>query len=252
MRCKALDECGFKKHCFTTRLGGVSEGHLSQLNLSFSREKRENVLENYRRVAKAVGFSGTFALTDQQHTDIVKKIDKEYDSRGFIMADSAVDGLITDKNGVCLTVFIADCVPVIIADPVKRAVACVHSGWRSTAKKITKNAIEMMSREYGSNPRDLVCAIGPCINLCCYEVGQDVFDSFCMLDANAKSFFKAKADGKYMLDLNSANCAVLEQAGVLKSNIHISYECTFCKSDLYFSHRATKGLRGNLAAMIEI
>lgn len=249
MRCKALDNAGFKKHCFTTREGGVSTGYLAKTNLSFSREDRQTVEQNYRIIANTVGFSGVFALTNQEHTDTVKMIDSGENE--FITSDGAVDGYITNKSGVCLVVFVADCVPVIIADIKKRAVACVHSGWRGTAKQITRNAIEMMACEYGTDPSDLICAIGPCIGKCCYEVGQDVYDEFSKT-ADATLVFDKKENGKYMLDLVTANRLVLKEAGVPSDNIYASNECTFCKSDLYYSHRATKGKRGNMAAMIEI
>ena len=200
LRCRALDEIGFKKHCFTTRAGGVSRGYLSETNLSFSREARENVLENYRR----------------------------------------------------LVIFVADCVPVIIADPQKKAAACVHSGWRGTALGITAAAVRKLMQNYGCDPRDMTAAVGPCIGACCYEVGQDVFDGFTARDLSLSRFFEKKTGGKYMLDLNGANRAVLESAGLLPENIHLSCECTYCNSDIYYSHRATNGKRGNMAAMVEI
>ena len=214
------------------------------MNLSFSREDRENVEENYRRIKDAVGFSGNFALTRQEHTDIVYECEA---ADGFYIYDTVVDGLVTDKSGICLTVFIADCVPVLIADPKTRCIAAVHSGWRGTAKKITANAVKLMAEKYGADPKDMVAAVGPCIGKCCYEVGEDVLKGF-----GNPAFFTAKKNGKYMLDLNLANYSVLEGAGLSRENIHVSGECTFCKSDLYYSHRATNGKRGNLAAMIEI
>ncbi len=242
---KLLDESGFKKHCFTTKLGGVSEGYLASTNLSFSRENRENVLENYRRVTTAVGIDmSAMALTCQEHTDIVREIDAGYKDCGFYISDTAVDGYITNQKDICLCVFVADCVPVLIADPKSRAVAAVHSGWRGTSMGITKNAVQLMCEKYGSNPKDMVAAIGPCINKCCYEVGQDVYEQF-----GRPKFFTPRGD-KFMLDLVGANIAVLNEAGVTK--VDACYECTYCKSDLYYSHRATNGKRGNMAAMIEI
>ena len=244
LHCAPLDAAGFEKHCFTTRKGGVSEGVLSGMNLSFSRECRENVEENYRRIANACGLSGNFVLTNQQHTDIVKEASV---ADGFVTFDDAVDGLVTDSEGICLTVFTADCVPVIIADPVTRSVACVHSGWRGTAKRITANAVSLMKERYGADPKDMLCAIGPCIRKCCYEVGKDVLDGF-----GDSRFFEAKQDGKFMLDLGYANTEVLKSAGIPSQNIFDCKECTYCKSDIYYSHRATNGRRGNLAAMIEL
>ncbi len=242
---KLLDKSGFEKHCFTTKHGGVSEGYLASTNLSFSRENRENVLENYRRVTTAVGIDmSAMALTCQEHTDIVREIDGSYKNCGFYISDTAVDGYITNESGICLCVFVADCVPVLIADPVKRAVAAVHSGWRGTSMGITKNAVQLMCEKYGSNPKDMVAAIGPCINKCCYEVGYDVYEQF-----GKPQFFTPRGD-KFMLDLVGANIAVLNEAGVTK--VDACNECTYCKSDLYYSHRATNGKRGNMAAMIEI
>lgn len=244
MHCRAFDNAGFEKHCFTTRLGGVSEGFLAETNLSFSKECKQNVTENYNRIKNAVGFSGNYRLTQQEHTDIVEVVTE---ADGFTFSKTAVDGLVTNKSGICLTAFIADCVPVLICDPVTRCVAAVHSGWRGTAKKITQNAVLLMQKNYGADPKNMIAAIGPCIAKCCYEVGQDVFEQF----GNPK-YFDKKQNGKYMLDLNLANKDVLLQAGLTEPNIHISFECTFCKSDIYYSHRATNGRRGNLAAMIEI
>ena len=109
-----------------------------------------------------------------------------------------------------------------------------------------------MIANYGCNPWDLTAAVGPCIGACCYEVGQDVFDGFTKNNPEFSQFFREKTDGKYMLDLNGANRAVLESAGLLPENIHLSYECTYCNSDIYYSHRATNGKRGNMAAMVEI
>ena len=243
---KVLDEAGFEKHCFTTRLGGVSEGHLAATNLSFSRECHGNVTENYRRVTDAAGIDmSAMALTCQEHTDIVRKIGSEYKNCGFYISDTAVDGYVTAERGIALVVFVADCVPVLIADPKKQVVAAVHSGWRGTKAKITQNAVKMMVREYGSDPQDIVAAIGPCIGGCCYEVGRDVYDGF-----GVPEYFTPKADGKFMLDLVKANTAVLNEIGVQR--VESANECTMCKHELYYSHRYTKGKRGNMAAMIQI
>lgn len=244
LRCRALDNAGFTKHCFTTRKGGVSEGFLAETNLSFSREDKQKVTENYNRIAKAVGLSGNFRLTWQEHTD---NIDVVTAASGFVFSDAPVDGLVTNRKDICLTAFVADCVPVLLADPKTKSIAAVHSGWRGTAKGITSKAVKLMRENYGADPRDIIAAIGPCIGKCCYEVGEDVFEQF-----GVPEYFTKKPDGKYMLDLNLANKSVLLAAGLSAQNIHTSYECTFCKSDIYYSHRATNGRRGNLAAMIEL
>lgn len=252
LRCRALDDIGFEKHCFTTRIGGVSRGYLSETNLSFSREARENVQENYRRVFEAAGFSGSAVLSNQQHTDSVLTVDSSHKTGGFWFAEQAVDGFVTNERGLCLVTFVADCVPVIIADPEKRAAACVHSGWRGTALGIAAAAVRKMTENYGCDPCNLTAAVGPCIGACCYEVGQDVFDGFTKNNPEFSRFFEKKTGGKCMLDLNGANRAVLIGAGLMPENIYLSYECTNCNSDIYYSHRATNGKRGNMAAMVEI
>ncbi len=242
---KALDSAGFKKHCFTTKKGGCSKGYLAQTNLSFSRECEENVKENFSRVSDAVGFSKkAYALTNQQHTDIVDIIENDKADCGFYISKTAVDGYVTNQKDICLCVFVADCVPIILADTKNRVAACVHSGWRGTAKKISQNALTLMSKNYGTKPGDVIAAIGPCISKCCYEVGRDVYDEF-----GVSEVFTPRGD-KFMLDLVFANTAVLKDAGVKK--IDACFECTYCKSDLYYSHRATDGKRGNMAAMIEL
>lgn len=243
---KLFDEAGFEKHCFTTKKGGVSEGFLAETNLSFSRECRENVIENYRRVTDAVGIDmRAMVLTCQEHTDIVREMGAEYRDCGFYISDSPVDGYVTNEAGIALCVFVADCVPILLADPKNRAVAAVHSGWRGTRAKITQNAVKMMEQKYSSEPKDIIAAIGPCIGACCYEVGRDVYDEF-----GVPEYFTPNADGKFMLDLVKANTAVLNEIGVL--SVECANECTFCKHDIYYSHRYTKGKRGNLAAMIQI
>ncbi len=242
---RLFDENGFEKHCFTTKAGGVSTGHLASTNLSFSREGYENVVENYRRVTDAVGIDmGAMALTCQEHTDIVRVIDEGYKNCGFYISDSAVDGYVTAEKNIALCVFVADCVPVLLADPKKQVVSAVHSGWRGTRAKITQNAIKLMCDKFGSHEKDIIAAIGPCINACCYEVGRDVYDEF-----GAPEFFTPRGD-KFMLDLVGANISVLKEAGL--TQIDASYECTMCKHDLYYSHRYTKGKRGNMAAIIQI
>ena len=246
LRCAALDAAGFEKHCFTTRAGGVSEGHLASLNLSFSRESEQNVRENYRRVFEAAGFSGHAALSAQEHTDVVREAGADCLERDFTFFPAPTDALVTKAPGVCLTVFVADCVPVLIADPEKRAVAAVHSGWRGTRRGICKNAVRELEKRYGSAPRALIAAVGPCIGPCCYEVGGDVYEEF-----GDPRFFTPRGD-KYMLDLPAAVKDGLVGAGLLPENVHVSGECTMCRSDIYFSHRATKGKRGNMAAMIEL
>ncbi len=253
----ALEETGFVKHAFTTRKGGVSQGIYASLNLSFSRgDDEEAVKTNYRRLAQALCVPyGSFVCADQTHTANVVRVGREHASvpepgkKGF----TDVDGMVTNVPQVTLITFFADCVPLYFVDPVHRAIALSHSGWRGTVGRIGRVTLETMKREFGTDPQDTVCAIGPSICRDCYEVGADVAEEFEREFAGRKNeILTAKGNGKYQLDLWRANEIVLMEAGVKKERISTTQACTCCHCDLLFSHRASKGRRGNLAALLSI
>ncbi len=250
-----LDKAGVT-HAFSTRVGGVSEGYLGAMNLSFHRgDDPEKVMENHRRFAGAVGYDYTkLVFSDQVHkTDIYKVT--EIDAGKGIVRDSDItetDGLMTNVPGIPLMTFYADCVPVFFYDPVKKVVAMNHSGWKGTVAKISKCMIERLGDEYGTYPSDLICAVGPSICKDCYEVSEDVADQFKMAytESQVPQIVYPKEDGKYLLDLHRANYFNLVDAGVKPEKIDITNICTCCNSEWLFSHRASKGLRGNLGAVI--
>ncbi len=169
-------------HGFTTRLGGVSQDHLSSLNLSFTRgDDPDKVMENYRRLAAELdGNVDQIVTTDQTHTSTVRVVTKEDAGKGIVKERdyTDVDGLVTNVPGLILSVFVADCVPVLLYDPVHRAIGAVHSGWRGTVGRISKVALDLMQENYGTNPEDVRVAIGPSICRDCYEVSQDVAEEF--------------------------------------------------------------------------
>lgn len=252
-----IEQCGMAKHAFTTRLGGVSKGIFSTLNLSFSRgDERSAVEENYRRLARALGVDyGSFVLSDQTHTTNVIRVGKADAGNGILREQKYrdVDGMITNEEGVTLVTFHADCVPLFFADPVHRAIGLSHSGWRGTAGRIGQATLEAMRREFGTNPKDVVCAIGPSICKNCYEVGADVANVFEReFSAYKKDVLEEKGGGKYQLDLWRANEIVLLEAGVPSFRISVTTVCTCCNPGLLFSHRASMGKRGNLAAILAL
>lgn len=169
-------------HGFTTRLGGVSRGVCSSMNLSFTRgDRQEDVRENYRRIARAVGFSvESIVCSDQTHTTNVRRVGRNDCGSGIEKPRSYqdVDGLITDESGVTLATFYADCVPLYLVDPVRRAIGLSHSGWRGTVGKIGKVTVEVMEREFGCRPENILTVIGPSICMDCYEVSGDVAGEF--------------------------------------------------------------------------
>lgn len=251
-----LENTGIVKHGMTTRAGGVSKGHFSTLNLSTNRgDDPEAVNENYLRVCEELGISKDQILVSAQtHTTNVKLIDQaEYEKQkaeGNHLRD--VDGLVTNLSGICLMTFYADCVPLFFVDPVKKAIGLSHSGWRGTAGKIGKVTIELMQQYYDTNPADLCVAIGPSICIDCYEVSQDVAEVF------KKEFpkklwnilMKEKENGKFQLNLWEANRQILLAAGIPDEQIAMPDLCTCCNHELLFSHRASEGKRGNLAALL--
>lgn len=243
------------RHMFTTREGGVSKDIYESLNLSFTRGDDETaVLENYRRVAQALGTTIDHIVTsDQTHTTNVRPVGKEDLGKGITCPRDYkdVDGMITDQPGVLLATFYADCVPLYFVDPVHKAIGLSHSGWRGTVGRMGQATVEAMERSFGSQPKDLLCAIGPSICQDCYEVSRDVAEAFIFaFPTHEKEILQAGALGKYQLDLWKANEIVLTEAGVLKEHIDLAGLCTCCNSSILFSHRASKGKRGNLGAFL--
>lgn len=243
-------------HGFSTRLGGVSREHLSSMNLSFSREQNtENVMENFRRMGSALGFSvDQLVLSDQTHTTNVRVVTKEDKGKGIVRERDYhdIDGFVTDQPGVVLATFYADCVPLFFVDPVKRVIGLSHSGWRGTVNRMGEATVQKMQKRYGSDPRDIIAAIGPSICQSCYEVSEDVILQFqeCFHADVQKELYYQKENGKYQLNLWRANEQVLLEAGILPQHISVTDLCTCCNEELLYSHRASKGKRGNLGAFL--
>lgn len=257
-----LEQTGLVKHCFTTRLGGVSEGIFSSMNLSFTRgDDRKAVETNYRRLAGALSLNyEKFVFTDQTHTVNVRKVTAEDAGKGLTCERdyTDIDGLITDVPGIVLSTFFADCVPLYFVDPVHRAIGMSHSGWRGTVARMGRVTLEAMEREYGTNPTDVLCAIGPSICQDCYEVSEDVAEAFreafpghekeILMESPKKA--EALGEKKYQLDLWKANEIVLLEAGVLPEHLAVTDICTCCNPEILFSHRASHGKRGNLGGFL--
>lgn len=253
---KAFDNYKNIIHGFSTRLGGVSKEHLSSMNLSFSRgDKKEYVLSNHSRFAKAVGYdSERLVFSDQVH-DVKIHIVKENDIGKGIIKESDIkniDGLVTNVKNIPLITFYADCVPLFFYDKNKKVVGLAHSGWKGTVGNIAASMIQTMRNEYNSNPENIVVAIGPSICMDCYEISEDVAVQFedKYSDIELNNMLLNKGNGKYHLDLHQACKYNFLRAGIVEKNISMPDICTCCNPNEMFSHRASKGLRGNLAAVI--
>lgn len=251
----SLSEINFISHAFSTRLGGVSEGIYSSMNMGFNRgDDPDNVTENYKRFCKSAGFEyESLVASAQDHNTFVRVVTSADKGIGIYKPRDmqSVDALATNEKGVTLVTYYADCTPLFFVDTKNKAIALAHAGWRGTAAKIGAKVIDTMEQSFGTNPSDVVCAIGPAISKCCYEVDKACADNFLSLkDLSPKDFVTEKTDGKYMLDLLEANRQILISKGIKAENITVSDLCTNCNSDLLWSHRATKGQRGVMCAMM--
>ncbi|MCI9423638.1 peptidoglycan editing factor PgeF [Lachnospiraceae bacterium WCA-9-b2] len=247
-----IEKTGIVKHGFSTRLGGVSKGHCGTMNISTTRgDEPKAIEENRRRIAKAIGVDPLdFTYTHQTHTTNVAVVEEK--DRGGKFPDT--DGMVTNVPGICLVTFYADCVPLFFVDPVHRAIGLSHSGWRGTVGRMGKVTLEMMHKQYKTNPSQVFAAIGPSICQDCYEVSGDVIERFkeTFDEALWSELFYEKAGGKYQLDLWRANLAVLTEAGIPKEQIAVTNVCTHCNPEILFSHRSLGTARGNLSAFLAL
>lgn len=250
-----LSQIDFIRHAFSTKHGGVSTDEWTSMNFAFSRgDKPENVIENYKIFSDAVGFDyNSLVTSSQDHNTYVRPVTKNECGIGIWREKDmlSVDALITNEPNVTLVTHYADCTPLFFVDTVGKAIGLAHAGWRGTVGRIGEEVIKKMTSLYGTNPKDVVVAIGPAISKCCYEVDRDCAENFYNLkDLDNSKFIFPKNDGKYMIDLLETNRQIVMKAGVKEENIVLSDLCTKCNSDLLWSHRATNGHRGTMCAFM--
>ena len=238
------------KHCFTTRVGGVSQGFTAGLNIGVHRgDPMENVVQNYRLLGNALGFDpDCLVLGNQVHGNTVRVVTRQ-DARGLDhLQYPQCDALITNTPGVGLVVFTADCTPVLLWDPDTGAVGAVHAGWKGTALDICGNAVRAMQEAFGCRPEKICAAIGPNIARCCFETDADVPQA--MLDTYGNSIAEHihPKENKYYVNLKAINAYALHRAGV--ESIAVSDHCTACTPSHYWSHRKMGQNRGSQGAII--
>ena len=257
-----LQEIRGLRHGFSTRKGGVSKEHLSSLNLGFNLgDEREKVLENFRILGSLFEAKPEdFVLTQQTHSINVRRVGKEDRGKGIFRERNYtdVDALITNEEGVILTAFSADCVPILFYDKGHRAIASCHSGWRGTHGRILARVIEAMQREFSSKPEEIYIAIGPSICKNCYEVSEDVGEAFLEAfpalreETKNASPIERVSEEKFHIDLWELNRIIALEAFIPPENISISGYCTMERPDLFFSHRYSQGRRGVQGAFISL
>lgn len=252
-----FDATGKTKHCFTTKHGGVSEGIYQSLNLGFTRgDKEECVRENYRIICKAIQVDEkNLVFSHQVHKDHIYHVTSKDVGKGYLFDSDIkeIDGLVTNQKGIPLITFYADCVPLFFLDPVKEVVALAHAGWRGTVQKIGKKMVKVMEESYGCQIKDILIGIGPSIGSCCFEVGEEVVEEFTKAFPDEEKYIiMPRQNGKFMIDLWSANKLALIKEGILEDNILITDLCTKCNTEHFYSHRGHEGKRGSLAAIVQL
>ncbi len=240
-------------HCFTTRLGGISQGPYESLNLGLGTDDDlKNVMQNYHILAQSIGIEDSdFVTSFQTHTNnirIVSSIDK---GKGITIKRDYrdVDGLITNEKKIALVTTHADCVPLFFYDPKIGVVGVAHSGWKGTLYEIAREMIYKFTYNFNSNAGDIIVSIGPSLCQSCFEVDEDVKDLFLNENQEYKKFMYSIGEKSY-IDLWSINEYMLIKCGVKKDNIENMNICTKCNTEKFFSHRGQKGKRGTMAAVI--
>lgn len=251
-----FDACPFVKHGFSTRLGGVSRGIYESMNLSFGRgDEKADVEENFRRFCSAVGVrTEDVVVSAQEHHTVIYHATAADRGRGTIREKgyTDVDGLVTDEPGVALMTQYADCVPLLFLDPVRHVVGTSHAGWKGTVARIGQATVEKMCRDYGCRPENILVGIAPSIGPCCFEVDAPVAAEFSAMQMDLDGCIVPHPHDKYYINLWEVNRRVLLDAGIQAEHIAVAGLCSKCNADVFWSHRATAGKRGNMAAVIAL
>jgi len=249
LSCRALSDAGFTNG-FSTRLGGVSPYPYLDLNLAgFGEDSDENIAENRRRFMNV--FPKEYRLTTvcQIHSSSVKTVKYIEDA---MATEEKHDAIVSDLERVMAGVKTADCVPVLIGDPVTQSFAAIHAGWRGTVESIVPKAIALLKSEYGAKPENLICAIGPAAGCDNYEIGQDVIDAFQKKFASSEDLFRETRPGHALIDLHLANKTQLLGAGVPEERVFTAPLCTIDRIDLFFSYRKERPIYGRTGRMMSV
>jgi polyphenol oxidase len=252
--CAPLEEDGFVNG-FSTRLGGVSDMPANALSLAgFNDDRADNILENRRRFLKL--FPGEWSLAGcwQVHGADVRVVNTAEEAKPAEdqLGDTIYcDVIVSNAIRVLAGVKTADCVPILLGDPVMRAFAAVHAGWRGTLASAVIAAVERMRDEYGAKPQDLRVAIGASAGPCCYEIGAEVIGAFTEKFGDT-GLFTATRPGHAKVDLLKANTDQLKSVGVSSEKIHLAPICTMCRTDLFFSYRKEKSVNGKVGRLMAV
>jgi purine-nucleoside/S-methyl-5'-thioadenosine phosphorylase / adenosine deaminase len=253
--CAPLEDLGFVNG-FSTRLGGVSDMPSNALSLAgFNDDRAENILENRRRFLKL--FPGEWSLAGcwQVHgadVRVVNSVAEAKPAEGQLGDTIYCDVIVSNTPHVLAGVKTADCVPILLGDPVTRSFAAVHAGWRGTLASAVLVAVQRLNDAYGARPEDVVVAIGAAAGPCCYEVGAEVIGAFTKRFEGGADLFTKTRPGHAKVDLLKANQDQLISVGVQKDRIHTAPICTMCRTDLFFSYRKEKSVNGKVGRLMAV
>ncbi|MDX9942683.1 MAG: peptidoglycan editing factor PgeF [Bacteroidales bacterium] len=244
------------RHFVSSRAGGYSEGPFARLNLGFHvGDSSFKVLKNRQKLSAATGIDlFWFTFAKQTHSGNVAVVDAASRGIGATEIRTALentDGMVTIVERICLCVQVADCVPVLMYDPVEHVIAAVHAGWRGILRRIVPGAVEKMIQHYGCRAENIVAGIGPSNGPCCYEVEDDVRrETLTALGSTNGIISPSKNPGKFIFDQWNAVHIQLREAGLREKNIETSGICNQCQAETFFSNRAGQGTSGRYAAGI--
>lgn len=249
LKVPAIEQTGHYIHGFSTRRGGISPGPHASLNLSLTREEnRANVAENYHRLAAALAVDPAhFAACHYEHGNGVALLTSADRGQGIWHENTLpfCDGVVVNTPDVVAVTLHADCTPLFFADRHGRAAGVAHAGWKGTYHAISENMIDHL----GVAPEDILVGIGPNIKVCCFEVQEDVGGLFVEKYGDSVRIFR---DGKQYVDLVAVTLQQLERKGILPEHVTVSDYCTYCRHDLFFSHRHSHGNTGAMASVIAL
>lgn len=260
MDCKILKYPIFSEldgivHGASTRMGGVSGGYFSSMNLGLGTDDDiSNVRKNWEIFCSAAGIDiNKTVCAAQTHTDNIRYVTEKDCGKGIVTARdyNDVDALVTNEHGIALCVFSADCIPVLFADVKEGAIGAAHCGWRGTCKELAAKTVFEMQKLFGCRPENIKAAVGAGIHKCCYEVDEKLYSDFKEKFGGAADAFSVR-DGRFYLDLPEINRYVLLSAGLAPENIYVSDLCTCCNKDTLFSHRGSHGKRGLMVNFIQM
>lgn len=244
-----LEAAGFANG-FSTRLGGVSDFPENSLNLAgFNEDEAENIYENRRRFLKVFDGNYRLAMVWQVHGDQIKVIEN-IDDIGD--SEEKADAVVSNLPYVLAGAKTADCVPVLIGDPVTKSFAAVHAGWRGTVQSIVKKAVARLNEIYGARPENMIVAIGPAAGCTNYEIGVDVIEAFASNFPESERYFAATREGHALVDLHAANRDQLIASGLSDVNIYTAPFCTMERPDLFFSYRLEKQKYGKTGRLLSV